>query len=101
MVVPSATPTMNLLPQAAIDQADRLTHTTAQKPLEDPNNRRPAGRSKSTLVWAAETLEEWTVRTNLYSEVSGKHWKNFSPVMDTWHDNNDDTIASIATSSDR
>ena len=100
MAGPSASPTTNLLPQSAIDQADRPTHTSAQKPSEDLNNRRPAGRASSTLVWTAETREDWKVPTNMYSEVSGKHWKNFCSVMNTWHDNNDDTVASIATSSD-
>jgi hypothetical protein len=31
----------------------------------------------------------------MYSDVSGAHWRKYCNIMDTWHDERDDTIVSI------
>ena len=102
MIGSAASPTTNLLPQSDIDQSDRPVIAPAPIPLPDPNSQRPAqlANHPPLKVWEAESRSEWKVPTNMYSDISGSHWKNFCAVMDTWPDSREDIIGSMATSSD-
>ena len=84
MLGPSAAPTTHMLPQSDIDQADR-PHSIPLPRARDPNPVRPANQiaPKPLQVWAAEPRAPHKIPTNMFTEVSGKHWKNFCDVMNT------------------
>ena len=70
--------------------------------MRDPNPARPSNinTTKPLKMWAAEPRKSRKVPTNMYSEVSGVHWKRFCKIMDSWRLPKDDCIGSIETTSD-
>ena len=65
----------------------------------DPNTQRPS-TMKPLQVWAEEPRDKWKTPTNMYSDVSGAHWRKYCECMDTWHDPDDNRVGSHDISAD-